>query len=89
MKLIGGIREMEIRERNRPQISNQVELMRAVVAEYPNAIAVEVADERSGQRFGQRHCRLGQCRKLGGARQPLFYQIWATWAKHDLRQVTP
>ena len=88
MKIIGGIREMEIREQSRSQTANQVELMRMVVAEHPDAVAVEVADERSGQRFGNRKCRLGQCLKLGGARQPLWYQIWATWAEHDLKQAT-
>ena len=80
---------MEIRLQRRPQTAGQVELMRAIVAEHPHAIAVEVADEKTGLRFGRRHCRLGQCQKIGGARQPLWYQIWATWAEFDLKRVTP
>ena len=69
----------------RPQRAGQLERARAILLEHPNAVLIEVADERTGVRFGKAKCRVGQCEKIGGARQPQWYQIWASWAEHDTR----
>jgi len=87
MKLIGTLAEMEARLADRPQTAGQVESYRAVLAEHPEAVVVTCADERTGVRFGKAIRRRGMCRKIGGARQPRWYQAWATWAPADLAEV--
>lgn len=87
MKIIGTLAEMEARAERRPQTRGQVEKFRRVLADHPEAIAVECADEKTGARFGRAKKRLGQCAKLGHAAQPLWYQIWATWASADLTTI--
>jgi hypothetical protein len=84
MHVIGGMEAMEARLADRPQTAGQVEAYRAVLAEHPEAIVVTCADERTGVRFGMAVRRRGLCRKIGGARQPRWYQAWATWAPRDL-----
>ncbi len=59
-------------------------MSREILREHPEAIVVECADENTGRRFGLAARRRGMCRKIGGARQPLWYQAWATWAPKDL-----
>jgi hypothetical protein len=84
MNLIGGMAEMEARLADRHQTAGQVEAYRAVLKDHPDAVVVTCADERTGVRFGQAARRRGMCRKIGGARQPRWYQAWATWAPADL-----
>lgn len=88
MTVIGRMAEMEARLADRPQTAGQVEAYRVVLAEHPEAIVVTCADERTGVRFGNAARRRGMCRKIGGARQPRWYQAWATWAPADLAEVT-
>ena len=78
---------MEERLLDRPQTAGQVRAYRAVLAEHPEAVVVICADEFTGVRFGNANCRRGKCRKIGSARQPYFYQAWATWAPRDLAKV--
>ena len=86
MNLIGTMAEMEARLVARPQTARQVTAYRAVLAEHPEAVVVTCADERSGCRFGNAARRRGMCIKIGGARQPRWYQAWATWAPADLAE---
>lgn len=37
------------------------------------------SDEKTGQRFGRRACRIGRCLKLGHSSYK--YQIWADWSQ--------
>ncbi len=76
--------QMVARSRERPQTMNQLMRYHKVLAEHPEAIVCEVCDEYTGERFGKARKRIGQCLKLGGARQPRFYQAWATWAEADI-----
>jgi hypothetical protein len=76
---------MELRAAHRPQTVGQLALYREVLAEHPEAVVVLCADEKTGVRFGRANRRAGMCRKIGGARQPLWYQAWATWAPADLK----
>ena len=78
-------RQVETGER--PQRVGQLYYATAVLQAHPNAVLIECADERTGQRFGQAHKRAGQCEKLGGARQPRWYQLWASWAPADIREI--
>jgi hypothetical protein len=71
----------------RRQRAGQLERARRVLAEHPDAVLLEVPDERSGRAFGDRAIRRGQCVKLGGARQPRWYQLWASWAHRDTNVV--
>lgn len=75
---------MRDRLARRPQTAGQVAAFIEVLREHPDAIAIECADERTGRRFGLAARRRGMCRKLGGARQPRWYQAWATWAPRDI-----
>jgi len=87
MNLIGTMAEMEARLVDRPRTVGQVAAYRAVLAEHPEAVVVTCADERSGCRFGNAARRHGMCKKIGGCRQPRYYQAWATWAPKDLAKV--
>jgi hypothetical protein len=86
MNVIGTLADMEARLADRPQTARQVEAYRAVLAEHPEAVVVTCADERTGVRFGNASRRHGMCRKIGGARQPRWYQAWATWSQADLAE---
>lgn len=67
----------------RPQRAAQLAAARRVLAVHPEAVLLEVADENTGVRFGNAQRRIGRCSKLGGARQPQWYQLWASWAPAD------
>lgn len=71
-------------EGTRPQRAGQLARAREVLAQHPEAVIVECADEKTGVRFGRARCRAGQCVKLGSCRQPLYYQLWASWALRDI-----
>ena len=87
MNVIGTLAEMEKRTETRIQTRGQVAKYRAVLTEHPDAIVVTCADERTGKRFGNAIRRRGMCCKIGGARQPRWYQVWATWAQADLANI--
>lgn len=67
----------------RPQRASQLAAAKHTLSEHPDAVLIECADEKTGHRFGDAEKRSGRCRKLGGARQPRYYQLWASWADAD------
>ena len=76
--------EMTERVVDRPQTAGQLARYREVLQKHPSAIVLFCSDEKTGQRFGRARKRAGQCQKIGGARQPYWYQAWATWSSADI-----
>jgi len=77
--------EMLERETRRPNTAGQVVRYREILADHPEAVVILCADENTGKRFGKAACRMDRCRKIGGARQPRWYQAWASWAERDTK----
>ena len=77
--------EMMLRATGRRVTANwagRVARLAAVLAEHPDAVVEECANERTGHRYGQRHCRRGRCMLLGHTctdGRGSGYQLWAVW----------